>query len=223
MKKIILGLLIIFGCTTIFSTNLKAQTIQVLAGNTLNGAMQGVILGGAYMGLNNSTEYQNPMRIGLGLGTLYGIGVAGYDLVNSKGSEFVVSGLFNDGANSSIIVLLDTFYGAATGSVITLAVMLVANEPVLDGLQYGASIGAYIGFGFGVFDTFVLAKRTYEPSPISFAPAQEASGLIGMKMDNGTSFGFVNPTLVQTLDINANSLTQNLNPAVELVNFRVNF
>ena len=72
----------------------------------------------------------------------------------------IVSGIFNDGRNSTIIVLLDTFYGAAAGAVVATSVMLVANEPLVQGLQYGAGAGAIAGFGFGLFDTFVLADRS---------------------------------------------------------------
>ena len=38
--------------------------------------------------------------------------------------------------------------------------MLVANEPLVQGLQYGAGAGAIAGFGFGLFETFVLADRS---------------------------------------------------------------
>jgi uncharacterized membrane protein len=221
MKKLIfciLAVLISFGSVK----ESEAQTIEILAGNTLNGAMNGVILGGAVMGLTNDTEF-HALRIGLGLGTLYGIGMGGYDLVQGGGTEILVSGLFNDGSNSSIIVLLDTFYGAAAGSVIATSVMLVANEPIVDGLQYGASVGAWVGFGFGIFDTFVLAKKTSSPMASTFIPDQNASGLIGMGFENGSSLGFINPSLIQKLELSESDISSSINGNLELVNFRFNF
>ena len=136
-----------------------AQTINTLGENTLNGALTGTLLGGASMALTNDTDFYT-LQIGLGLGTLYGLGVGAYDLLQTGGNPGIVSGIFNDGRNSTIIVLLDTFYGAAAGAVVATSVMLVANEPLVQGLQYGAGAGAIAGFGFGLFDTFVLADRS---------------------------------------------------------------
>lgn len=221
MKKRLLTTLFTFLFILSYSSSLKSQTVQLLAGNTLNGAMNGTILGGASMAIGNSSSFY-PLQVGLGLGTLYGIGMGGYDIVQGGGSEVLVSGLFNDGNNSSIIVLLDTFYGAAAGSIIVTSIMLVANEPLVDGLQYGAGIGAWVGFGFGIFDTFFLSERVSAPTAM-MSPANTANGLIGLNLDNGTSFGFVNPSLVQTLDLNSTSFTTQLNPSVELLNLRINF
>lgn len=211
--------LLVFGLSSFTST--KAQTVELLAGNTLNGAVQGTILGGATMALTGSNDFA-ALRIGVGLGTLYGIGMGGYDITTSGGQEVLVSGLFNDANNSSIIVLLDTFYGAALGSIAVVAVALVANEPIVSGLQYGAGIGAWAGFGFGVFDTFVLAERTY--APVSMANINtKASGLIGMNFENNSSFGFLNPTLVRSSKLSNTDFTSSIKPAVEMVNFRLNF
>lgn len=211
--------LLVFGLSSF--TSIKAQTVELLAGNTLNGAVQGTLLGGATMALSSSEDFA-ALRVGVGLGTLYGIGMGGYDITSGSGQEVLVSGLFNDGNNSSIIVLLDTFYGAALGSVAVVAVALVANEPIVSGLQYGAGIGAWAGFGFGIFDTFVLAERTF--APVSIAQVNtKASGLIGMSFENNSSFGFLNPTLITTKNISDHDLTASIKPAVEMVNFRVNF
>lgn len=65
----------------------------------------------------------------------------------------------------------------------------MANEPIVSGLQYGAGIGAWAGFGFGIFDTFVLADRTYAPLAATNV-SQNASGLIGMNFETNSSFGF---------------------------------
>ncbi|MEQ8578390.1 MAG: hypothetical protein RIC57_08055 [Balneola sp.] len=221
MNKVSLLIAVLFLSLSITSSSTNAQTVELLAGNTLNGAVQGTLLGGASMALSNSDDF-SALRIGVGLGTLYGVGMGAYDITTGGGQEVLVSGLFNDGNNSSIIVLLDTFYGAALGSVVVVAVTLVANERITTGLQYGAGIGAWAGFGFGIFDTFVLAERTFAPV-VAANVNQNASGLIGMNFENNTSFGFVNPTLIRTSQITKTDFSSTLNPAVEIVNFRLNF
>ncbi|RNC79535.1 MAG: hypothetical protein ED557_13490 [Balneola sp.] len=205
-----------------FTFESKAQTVELLAGNTLNGAMNGTILGGASMALANNDDFY-PLQVGLGLGTLYGIGMGAYDIVHGQGQEILVSGLFNDGSNSSIIVLLDTFYGAAAGAVIVTSVMLVANEPLVDGLQYGAAIGAWVGFGFGVFDTFFLAKRTTASIASDYRPNNNAGGLVGIDFENGTSLGLVQPSLFYGIDVNSSDINSQIQPKLDLVNFRFNF
>lgn len=221
MKKPFIFFAAILLCLCTGITTSKAQTVELLAGNTLNGAVQGTLLGGATMALTNSDDFAN-LRVGVGLGTLYGIGMGGFDITKGEGQEVLVSGLFNDGNNSSIIVLLDTFYGAALGSIVVVAVTLVANEPIVSGLQYGAGIGAWAGFGFGIFDTFVLAERTYAPLAAANVN-QNASGLIGMNFENNSSFGFLNPTLIQTTQLTRTDISSSVKPAVEVVNFRLNF
>lgn len=222
MRSIFLSILLFI--TVLCTQKANSQTIELLAGNTLNGAMNGVILGGAAMGLNNSTDF-DALRIGLGLGTLYGIGMGGYDVVTTEGGQIVVSGLFNDGSNSSIIVLLDTFYGAATGSVIVTAMLLVANEPIIEGIQYGASIGAIAGFGFGLFDTLVLADRV--TSPLAYIPSssfsQKASGIIGMNFSDKSSLGIINPAILNQPVVSTSGISIQSNPIVELASFRLNF
>ena len=173
------------------------------------------------MALTNSDDFY-PLQVGLGLGTLYGIGMGAFDVVQGGGKPVLVSGLFNDGNNSSIIVLLDTFYGAAAGSIIVTSVMLVANEPLLDGLQYGAGIGAFVGFGFGVFDTFFLSERMTGFAS-NYSPGNTANGLMALNFDDQYSVGLINPTVYQTLDISGNNISSSINAGVDLVHVRVNF
>lgn len=221
MKKILFTLFLTISLS-LSGALLKAQTIELLAGNTLNGAMNGTILGGASMAISNSDNFYH-LQVGLGLGTLYGIGMAGYDIAKGEGNEVLVSGLFNDGNNSTIIVLLDTFYGAAAGAVVVTSIMLVANEPLLDGLQYGAGIGAWAGFGFGIFDTFVLAKRTNSPLAGLNRTKNNASGIVGLDLENGASLGFINPSLVQTFELTQTNFGRSINPTVEFLNFKFKF
>jgi hypothetical protein len=220
MKKasLFLTVALLFSLNTFSS---RAQTVELLAGNTLNGAVQGTLLGGASMALSNSNDFA-ALRVGVGLGTLYGIGMGAYDITTGSGQEVLVSGIFNDGNNSSIIVVLDTFYGAALGSIIVVAVTLVANEPIVSGLQYGAGIGAWAGFGFGIFDTFVLAERTFAPVGVA-STNLKASGLVGVSFKDNSSFGFINPTLINTSEFTSTDFITTIKPAVEMVNFRLNF
>ncbi len=221
MKQFLISITLIFAFS--LSTSIaKAQTIQLLAGNTLNGAMNGTLLGGASMAIANNDNFY-PLQVGLGIGTLYGIGMGGYDIAKGEGQEILVSGLFNDGNNSSIIVLLDTFYGAAAGSIIVTSIMLVANKPLIDGLQYGSGIGAWVGFGFGIFDTFILAKRTTSPVAGLYQPNNNATGLVGIDLRNGASLGLLNPKLVQSIQLTQTSFGRTINPGVEFVNFKFSF
>jgi len=219
LSALSLSLVIIFsGLTTV-----KAQTIELLAGNTLNGAVNGTLLGGATMGLQNDDDFR-PLQVGLGLGTLYGLGMGGYDIAYGNGQQIFVSGLFNDGDNTSIIVLLDTFYGAAAGAVIGTSVMLIADRPIVEGLQYGASAGAWAGFGVGLIDAFGFATRE---TPTSLAkrtnPENKANGLVGMQLDQRTSIGLISPSLMQTYEIQGAALSREFTPTLEVLNLTFNF
>jgi hypothetical protein len=44
-----------------------------------------------------------------------------------------------------------------------------------------------------------------------------------MNFENKTSFRFINPTLIKTSQFTSNDLTSTIKPAVEMVNFRLNF
>ncbi|MEX2436152.1 MAG: hypothetical protein WD735_05655, partial [Balneolaceae bacterium] len=159
MKKGIRSLLLILLFFISQQALTQAQTKELLAGNVLNGAITGTLLGAATMGLNNSDDL-TPLRIGVGSGILGGAGIAAYDLITlPKGQQFYISGIFNDGRNSSVLILLDTFYGAAGGAVLGSAVMLISNQPIIDGLQYGSGVGAWAGFGLGLLDSFFIAER----------------------------------------------------------------
>lgn len=146
----------------------NAQSVELIGGNVINGALTGSILGVATMGLYNTSDF-SPFRIGLGAGILYGTGIAVYDVATvPRGQMFFISGLLNDGENSSIIVLLDTVYGAAVGVALGSAFALIGDRQITDALQYGASAGAWVGFGFGLIDAFVLAERNRDFVTSSF-------------------------------------------------------
>lgn len=197
----------------------EAQTIEILAGNAINGAAQGAILGAATMGVNNSSDFAN-IRVGVGIGSLYGIGMGVYDMTTGKGGPIGVRGLFNDSKNTSVIVLLDTAYGAAAGAFVATSVIMIMNKSFVDGLQYGASYGAWVGFGLGLVDAFIISERGPIQNYSSLNYNSNASGLIGLNFEGGSSFGFLNPTLVHTKNTNFQS---SLKPAVDVLNFKYNF
>lgn len=223
--RIYFGLLI---CLLFFFSNTQkthAQTIELMGGNTLNGAINGTILGGAVMGLSNSTNF-TPLRVGLGTGILYGVGVGAYDVSTSEGNAIVVSGLFNDGYNSSIIVLLDTFYGAAAGAIVGTSVMLIAGQPLIDGLQYGSSAGTIAGFGVGLVDAFMLSERT-ESVPVSARNdlRNRAPGMASLMVNENASIGFVSPSIITRYSINPSKVETSLNvdPTINFINVKLNF
>jgi hypothetical protein len=207
----------------LFSTRTtQAQAIEIMGGNALNGAINGTILGGAIMGLTNNTSF-TPIRVGLGTGILYGVGVGAYDVSTNDGNPIVVSGVFNDGYNSSIIVLIDTFYGAAAGAVVGTSVMLIAGQPLIDGLQYGSSAGAIVGFGFGLVDSFMLSEReSASPSAGYSSNRDAASGIVSLQLNDNASLGFVSPSLIDVYE-SETGFSLNSKLSVNMLNIKFRF
>ncbi|NGP88436.1 hypothetical protein [Fodinibius halophilus] len=221
MKKYLALLFIISIFSLGATSNTKAQRLKLLGGNTLNGAMNGVVLGGATMALKNSDDFK-PVRIGLGAGTLYGIGVGIYDISQiDAGQQFYISGTFNDGVNSSIIVLLDTFYGAAAGAVIASSVSLIIQEPIVDALQYGSGIGAWAGFGFGIFDSFVLAKGPNYSAQSSLSQSAVNGLLTYSNASQSVNIGMLSPKLITQKKVTGRTVQLDYHTAVDLVQLKV--
>ena len=232
MRKITALVLGVILSVVFIQKPIQAQSVQILSSNALNGAINGVVLGGAQMFLtdkkvnapfNKNLEDLSALQVGLGLGTLYGVGMGAFDVVTGEGREILVSGFFNDGDNSSIIVLMDTFYGAAGGGLIAMSLSLVANDPLVDATKYGMGLGAFIGFGFGVIDTFIIAERSSEPVSMTYYTPQTADGLASITFDNGASIGLINPSISSTLELTQTSFSQVYRPTVDIINLRVNF
>lgn len=197
----------------------NAQSSELIGGNILNGAVTGTILGTATMGLNNSANFKS-LRVGLGAGILGGAGLAIYDVATlPKGQQFFVSGVFNDGTNSSVIILLDTVYGAGLGAALGSAVILISNKSLLDGLQYGTSAGAWAGFGFGLIDSFILSERNRDFIGSRFS---QKSALIEISKGN-KEFEFLSPDIVSQLSFSQNHLGLDIQPAVKLFSFNTSF
>jgi len=219
MRKFILSILIILTIHLFSLNQSKAQSLELVGGNILNGAITGSVLGVATMGLNNSGDF-SALRIGLGVGILGGTGMALYDISTlPQGQTFFISGVFNDGNNSSIIILLDTLYGAATGVAVGSAFALISNNSIMDGLQYGASAGAWVGFGFGIFDAFVVAERN---SDFVSEKLFNRDSLIAMQGENST-LKMLQPNLVGVTDLSGTSLQYKIEPTVNLFSFSRQF
>ncbi|MEX2456460.1 MAG: hypothetical protein WD381_04060 [Balneolaceae bacterium] len=216
MKKLGLIILLISVLFTFNQEQVKAQTTDLLGYNILNGAVTGSIAGLATMGLRNNDDFA-PLRVGLGAGILAGTALAAYDLSTlPSGQQFFISGTFNDGNNSSIIILMDTLYGIGGGSVLGTAIMLIQNEPLVKGLQYGGSIGALAGMGFGMIDSFFLAERNRDFVAQSLL---SRSSIFEISKTNHT-VGFLQPKLISYNDFSGN---MEVEPALGLINFKSSF
>ncbi|HEX6981248.1 MAG TPA: hypothetical protein VF181_00670 [Balneolaceae bacterium] len=225
MRKHLLLLLFLGLSVSAFQKPLKAQTLELLGGNTLNGAINGVVLGGATMALQNSTDFE-AVRIGLGAGILYGLGVGIYDIsLVEKGQQFYISGTFNDGTNSSILVLLDTFYGAAAGAIVASSLSLIVQEPLVDYLQYGTGAGAWLGFGYGLIDAFVLAKGPdFGAAALTTTSKNEVSGLITYSnASSSLEIGMLNPALFELTEITQSSVKTTFQPSLNVIQVNIDF
>lgn len=198
------------------------QSIEILAGDTFNGAMNGVILGGATMALQNSNDIA-PARVGLGAGTLFGLGVGAYDVSQVQGGQqFYLSGTFNDGTNSSVLVLLDTIYGAAGGALIASSISLIIQEPLADALQYGTAIGAWTGFGYGLFDAFINAEGPDFSQQLS-ANQPEVSGILSYHGSSNFSVGMLSPKVFHKKNVTSSQINQSYTAALDVLQINLKF
>lgn len=213
----ILLLAISFAILTSFSA--QAQTGKLLGGNVLNGAITGTALGAATMGITNNSDF-TPLRVGLGSGILVGAGIALYDVATlPSGQEFFISGIFNDGNNTSIIILLDTMYGAAGGALIGSAVMLIGNKPIVEGLQYGASIGTFAGFGLGLLDGFIFAERNQD---FLSSNLLQRDSLIEFTKQ-GVDFGLIQPKIYSFNQLSENKLSAEFEAGLQMLSISKRF
>jgi hypothetical protein len=225
VKKHFVLLLIIVSGIVLSQNKLKAQSIKLLGSSTLNGAMNGVLVGGATMALQNSNDYR-PVEVGLGAGTLYGIGMGAYDMSQiDKGQQFYISGTFNDGTNRSILVLLDTMYGAIGGMLVGSSVTLILQERVEEGLQYGAGAGAWLGMGFGLIDAFMLAEKpaNLQASANISSQQQSVNGLITYSNANQSiQVGMVNPEFIEQKQLSSKRYSSSYKPSLNVLELKVN-
>ena len=177
----------------------QAQSLNLVAGNTLFGAATGAGIGGATMLLTNNADYR-PLTLGLGIGTLTGLGIGIYDMATMS-SGMRVHGLFNSAPTSGGIIFLDTLYGSATGSLVGMAVALIGDTSVLKGFRYGVGVGAYAGLGFGLLDAFYFGAVGSQGEFFDYASESNHSsvlndGFISLYSGTNTSLSTMNPVLL---------------------------
>lgn len=196
----------------------RSQVLKVLASNTFSGTINGAILGGATMALTNNGDYA-PIRFGVGMGTLTGMGVGIYDVSNNPG---YIQGTFNTLSNSGYVILIDTFYGAATGTVVGVAISLLGNNRIIQGAQYGVGAGAWGGFAFGLVDAFYLSQSG--PNVDYFSnKVDRSSGLIKWQTGHNSQVEFINPSIYNFPELSDNSLTINSYLGFEVAKISMNF
>lgn len=172
------------------------------------------------MALTNNSDFR-PVQVGVGLGTLGGMGIGVYDASQNSG---FVQGTFNTVSSTGYIVLVDTFYGVVTGTVVGVAVSLLGNYRIVSGAQYGAGAGAWAGFTFGLVDAFYLSRET--ANGIDYFSSQQSrnsNGLIQWQPGNSTRVGFLNPSVYTFPEIENQSLTVNPRFGMEFANVSLNF
>ncbi len=192
----------------LFHSQGKAQKLKTMASNTFNGAMTGGILGGGTMALQNS-DHWGPVRFGVGLGTLGGLAIGAHDVAQtSEGQTYLIDGTFNNGHATTVIILLDTIYGGATGALVGTAVQLMLDEPIVEGIQYGAGAGVWGGFLFGMMDAFYLSNtRTQMASSLPQPSLKGSSDWLALQKEQ-TQIRFLRPQLYSFKKITDQSIKQ---------------
>lgn len=219
MRKFLLSILIVLTIHLFSFNQSNSQSLELVGGNILNGAITGSALGVATMGLTSNSNFA-PLRIGLGVGILGGTAMALYDISTlPQGQIFFISGVFNDGQNSSILILLDTLYGAASGVAVGSAFALISNNSIVDGLQYGASAGAWVGFGFGIIDAFFIAERN---SDFVTDVLTNRNSVLQIRHEN-SSIKMLQPNLVGITDLSGKTLEYRFEPTVNLFTYSRKF
>ena len=199
------------------------QSLKILAGSAFNGAVTGSMLGGATMAIQDDLNWNN-VEFGVGGGIIGGVGLGIYDVTRIQtGNSYYISGTFNDGESTSVIVLLDTFYGAATGALIGSAVMLMKDQYIVDGLQYGSGIGAWAGFGYGLIDGLLVSNLN--SGGYGGGYSSDASGMINMQYSTDHAgewnVGLLSPGLISQPDISKGSLGTKSNLTLDVLNFKI--
>ncbi len=205
-----------------------AQALRIVTINTFNGAVTGAALGGATIALQNEYD-EYPLRFGLGLGTILGLGTGFYDLSRTTGGHgYYVSGFISSANTTGTIILLDTFYGAATGAIVGIAVSLMNKDSdIIKGLQYGSGAGAWAGFVFGLIDAFALSTSgNYDAFYDNYTHQNSSpSGLVEIRStDDKYTIGFLNPVFFQSVHaVGQENLAAKTHFGLEFTRFNISF
>ncbi len=204
----------------------KGQVMRDILINTGTGTLTGASLGGAVMLLNNDGNWA-PMRVGVGTGTLFGVGIGFYDAYHiPRDDDYYIDAFFSSGSHRGSIILMDTFYGAATGALVGSAIGLISGtgSEILDGLRVGTATGAFIGASFGVFDAFIIG----EPVPFDqyfneyMGAAPSTSGIFSVDLNGTSTVEFIEPKLI-TYPEAGNPFRINSQLAVQIGKWSVRF
>lgn len=142
---------------------LKAQPVKTMVESVINGAGTGAAVSTAAWLVENDGNpiLFDEIAFGLGAGILGGIGSGLLDVIQSEGKpDYAVQGTFNVSRNRAGLVVMDTFYGAGAGLILSGAFTLMSDNKSLSNLSEGIGVGAWFGFGFGLVDAFILSKQT---------------------------------------------------------------
>ena len=208
----------------------EAQNLRIVSVNTFTGALTGTALGGATIALQNKSDIDYyPLRFGVGMGTIFGLGTGFYDLTYSSGSSgFYVNGLISSANTSGTIILMDTFYGAATGAVVGAAVSLMTNDRIIKGIQFGTGAGAWAGFTFGIADAFFIGTPGgyddfYDDYAFNQHSQSSDTGIINVTFDKDNyHIGFLSPILFNTPSLDPHSgLKSKTNIGLELTRINI--
>ncbi len=225
-RSFITALILIITMSLIRQSDAEAQVMRDVMFNTGAGTVTGAGLGGAVMLLNNSTDL-DPLRVGVGAGTLFGLGIGIYDAFTiPSDDDYYFDGVFASGRYRGTVILLDTFYGAGTGALVGTAISLIGGTPVLEGLRIGSGTGAFIGFGFGLFDAFVLGRPVafddfFEDYTVSRTDAP--SGIISMEISSSGSVSFFDAELISYHDFSTSTPKLQTDMALWVSRWSLNF
>ncbi len=220
MKRVLLtGLLLIT-----LVTNAYSQATKVTAANTALGALNGAILGLGAMGLSGNTDDLSPLRIGVGVGTLYGLGMGIYDItMNSiNGVTDTKFGVFHSSEYSAMIPMYNTLYGGATGSLVGMSIALINGTSIQKGFVNGGSVGLYAGFIFGLTDVLYFSK-TRTNSLFEPGSSGRNDGFVTMTFgsQSALSFGKLDYTIAPVMV--SGNFQNTVVPVVQLAHYRHQF
>ncbi|TVQ00420.1 MAG: hypothetical protein EA359_15870 [Balneolaceae bacterium] len=219
MKKIVSLILVLGFCQLSFLQTLNAQTVKIIGNNALYGGLTGIALGTANMLIKDESSFSN-LEVWAGVGILGGAGIAVYDLTTATpGQDLLINGFFNSSNNSSFIILLDTVYGAGVGAVIGTASSLIGGNSLTDGVLNGAGYGAWIGFGFGLFDSLLLAGRTTD---VSAGRLFNSESLLTLNHHN-LKLNLIQPDLFYYPDLGNSTLSLEIEPVLNVFSLKKSF
>lgn len=220
---------------TIFAEAAHSQSLRIVTVNTFTGTLTGGALGGSVLLLQDHRDENGdmdidwqPLRFGVGAGTLMGLGTGFYDLYQKTGdSDFYIDGLINSAGSTGTIILLDTFYGMVTGAIVGSAISLMTKDHIINkGLRYGVGIGAWCGFAFGLIDAFAISStQHYDDFYDGFGlnHGLQTSGFIQIHgRSNNYALGLINPVIINEIKVtNDGFLNSRSKPGIEFARLNI--